>query len=439
MQPPAAISLDQSVRMTLQEHRSLRAMQENRQVIEHERDRAEKGYFPRVDVLGATGYAQNSDNTTRNYSDGSDAYFYPGSRMSATLTQPVWDGFATRSKVRNAEATLDSVNQRVLDNATTLALDAIITHTDILRTREIVRLSKENVRRHEQLLRQVIDRQATGADSLADVSQARSRLARSQTQAADAESSMMAAEALYFRLTGFPVTARRMAPVASPAFPYAEYEPIFTLAREHNPKLAALKADVEASKAGKELSEAAYHPNINVEAGPSYMTKGVGGKASEWTQGMDAMLVMRWNIFNSGADKDGVEASAARVRQSRQTFYSFDDDLRNAVESSWISMENAKRQTVLYTDATRYSGETLAAYKEQFQLGQRSILDVLDAENELYNNAVQKVTASYNIPVSCYRLLALGGTLLQELGIPQKEIMALKPSDEGPVNRRAPR
>lgn len=198
--PPAAalsgISMEDSVRATLKEHRSLRAIQENREVIARERDRAEKGYFPRVDVLGATGFAQNSDSTTRKYSNGTDTDFYPGSRLSATLTQPVWDGFDTRSKVRNAEATLNSMTQRVLDNATTLSLDAIITHIDVLCTREIVKLSQENVTRHEYLLRQVMDRQATGADSLADVSQARSRLARSQSQRADALASMQASEAM---------------------------------------------------------------------------------------------------------------------------------------------------------------------------------------------------------------------------------------------------
>lgn len=435
----AGISMEESVRTTLQEHRSLRAIQENREVIVRERDRAEKGYFPRVDVLGATGYAQNSDSTTRKYGNGTDSDFYPGSRVSATLTQPVWDGFATRSKVRNAEATLNSMSHRVMDNATTLSLDAIITHIDVLRTREIVRLSQENVKRHEQLLRQVIDRQATGADSMADVSQARSRLARAQSQRADALSSMQASEALYYRLTNRMVSARSLAPVPAPAFPYQDSDAVFDVARQNNPKLAALKADIDASKAGKELSEAAYQPNINVEAGPSYVTKGVGGKASEWTQGMDAMVVMRWNVFNSGADKDGVEASSARIRQSRQTMYSFDDDLKNAVENSWISMLTAKEQYKLYTEAARYSGETLEAYKSQFQLGQRSILDVLDAENELYNNAVQAVTARNNIPVSQYRMLALGGILLRQLGVPEKELLDVLPGDQGPANARAAR
>lgn len=225
----------------------------------------------------------------------------------------------------------------------------------------------------------------------------------------------------------------------APAFSYKDSEAVFDVARNKNPKLAALKADIDASKAGKELSEAAYHPVVNVEAGPSYMTKGVGGKAADWTQGMDAMVVMRWNIFNSGADKDGVEASSARIRQSRQTMYSFDEDLKNAVENSWIMLETARQQFKLYTDAARYSGETLDAYKSQFQLGQRSILDVLDAENELYNNAVQAVTARNNIPVAQFRLLALGGTLLSQLGIQDKQLLDVLPSDQGPANNHVVR
>lgn len=102
-----------------------------------------------------------------------------------------------------------------------------------MRSREIVRLAQENVKRHEQLLRQVVDRQATGADSMVDVSQARSRLARAQSQQADAMDFLQTIEAMYFRLTNRTVIAYRMMPVPDPSFPYKYSEDGFNVARDN--------------------------------------------------------------------------------------------------------------------------------------------------------------------------------------------------------------
>ena len=77
---------------------------------------------------------------------------YGASRIGLTLTQPLWDGFATRSRVRTGEATVDSMTYRVLDNATSFALDALIAHVDLLRRREILELARANVAQHEKIL-----------------------------------------------------------------------------------------------------------------------------------------------------------------------------------------------------------------------------------------------------------------------------------------------
>ncbi len=417
------VSVKDSVDFTLQQHRSLKAIQENRQAVIHERDRAEKGYYPRVDVFGAVGYSSYSDKSTRALGHGADTNFYPGYRAGLTLTQPIWDGWATRSKVDIAEETLNSMTQRVLDNATTLALDAVIAHINILRTQEIYTLSRRNTERHKQLLDQVIDRQRTGADSLADVSQARSRYARAQSQEAEAKDALLAAEIYYYRLTTRQVGQVILSPVEAPSFPYSHYLDVLRIAAEQNPKVLALLADIKASQAGKELSKSAYYPVINIEAGPNYTSRGIGGKGEDWTRSIDAMVTVRWNIFNSGADRNAVEASNSRILQARQTLLDFEDELAGAVETSWVSLETAVDQTRLYKEASTYSAETLRHYKEQFLLGQRSILDVLDAENELYNNSVQSITSQGNILVATYRLVALTGNLLAEMGVASQELL----------------
>lgn len=88
--------------------------------------------------------------------------------------------------------------------------------------------------------------------------------------------------------------------------------PVMKAAEEGNPKLKAYLADIRAARGEKELAQSAYHPKINLEVGPNYSDR--GGRGSNWTSSFDVMATMRWNLFNSGADKAETEAAESRIR-----------------------------------------------------------------------------------------------------------------------------
>lgn len=412
--PPAgsAVTVADTIYGVLRHHRALRGMQENRQVLEHELRRARAGFGPSVDVQGQAGGSLLSDNSTRNRD--LDKQMYGVGEISGRLTQPIWDGFATRSRVRNAKSTLESVKARVFDTATTLSLDGIIAHIDLLRRRTIYALSERNVEQHRAILGQTQDRTNLGADTEADVSQAQSRLARALSSLAEAKAALIVAEDTYSRLTGMPPVARMQA-VAMPPESFTGPKPVFELAEQHNPKLAAYMQDIRAAQADRQLAESSFYPTFNAEAGPSYSDR--GGAYDRWVYSFDVVGTMRWNVFNSGADVAETKAASARIRQARQTMYDFVDDLRLDIESTWTNYVAAQEQYRHYSEAIKYNEFTRTAYLEQFQLGKRSLLDVLDAENELYSSSTLAETARGNILVGAYRLCALTGNLLPMLSI----------------------
>lgn len=406
------VTVKETIEATLESHRGLKIMQENLDVVRHELRRAKAGWGPSVDAVGQAGFSQLSDTTTRPLNADND--MYGSSRIGLTLTQPLWDGFATRSRVRSGEATVDSMTYRVLDNATSFALDALIAHVDLLRRREIVELAKANVAQHEKILVSEEDRVRMGAATSAEVSQTQGRLARAMGTLTEAEASLREGEASYIRLTGMPVPAD-LEEVPLPLGMYPDYDATMQIAQKNNPKLKAYMADIRAARGEKELAESAYHPNINLEVGPSYSDR--GGPGNQWEKGFDAMLVMRWNLFNSGADKAGVKAAESRTRMSSQTMYNFVDELALEIENTWTRYLAARDQRKYYEEAISYNTATRDAYLAQFELGERSLLDVLDAENELFNSSTQYATANGNVTVGAYRLYALTGMLLPEIGI----------------------
>lgn len=411
------VTIQDTVNAILHSHRTIKAMQENRDVIIHELRRAKSGWGPRVDVTSRVGMSKLSNTTTRSYN--ADTGFYGASGVGVALVQPLWDGFATRSRVRSAESTLDSMTNRVFDNATSLGLDGIIAHIDVIRRREIYRLAELYVERHKEILTSSRDRQQLGADTMADVTQTEGRLARALSTLVEAKASLLEGEEVYRRLTNGPAPVH-MAPVGLPDRLFSGPEPIVEEAKLHNPKLAAYLDDIKTARGDQELSEAPFHPVINLEAGPNYSDR--GGSGSNWTNSFEVMTTMRWNVFNSGGDVAGNEAAKSRVRMSRQVMYNFVDDLQQEIENTWIIYQSAKDQYQHYTDAIGYNTLTRDAYLEQFTTGQRSLLDVLDAESELFNSSTQAVTAQGNILVGTYRLLALAGVLLPDLHIDTKDL-----------------
>ena len=421
------IPVKESIEAMMRNNHGLKAMQENRSAVGHEIDRAKSGWGPRVDLVARGGFGYLSNSTTRasDY-DGASPY----SSASLIITQPLWDGFRTLGRVHEAEATFRSLDHRVMDNATSLALDAIIAHVDVLRRTEIYDLAKENVTAHEDILIKARQRADQGVDTMADVSQAQSRLARAKSALSEAEAFLRIGEDTYARLTDHRLVGVELAPVTMPEEMYESPDQVLEKARAGNPKLAAFKEDVEAARARKQQAEANYSPSIDIEAGPSYSDR--DARHDLFTSEFGVAAVVRWNLFNSMADVNESKAAAARIRQARQGLYDFNDELKLLVEESWTQLKSAQEQLDFYNEAVDYNLSTRDAYQEQFVLGQRSLLDVLDAENELFNSSSQAATANGNALIAAYRLKALTGELIPSFGI-STGMLKVTPNDHEPL------
>lgn len=417
------VTLKDSVVNTLETHPRLKAFQENRQAAEHDVDRARAGWFPRLDVRGGVGVEQYNDRSTRATDNEND--WYDRSEGSLTLSQTIWDGLATASRVDINKNKLGSVDSRLIDNAEALGLDAVLAHIEVLRQREIVRLSEINVQQHESILGSQQERSRMGAASVSDVTQTQGRLARSQSTLTEARAALQVAEAAYFRLTG-KMVPETLGPAEAPTATPPSADAALADSQSSNPKVQALISDVRTSEAEIDLAKSGYHPVIYAEVGPTYKDQVESSRDHEW--GTAAMLRMSWNLFNGGADVAAVKGASARSRQSRQELQNQIDELGRETRATWTQMLSAREQQRYFLSAIDYNVQTRDAYMQQFLVGQRSLLDVLDAENELYSSSIQEVTSRMNDAGAQYRLLALGGKLLDSLGIDRDALR--KPTDQ---------
>ncbi len=413
------VSLKETVATTIDYSPNIKAFQEYRQAAEYDLKRARSGWFPRIDARAGYGFDQWSSAVTRADNSRQDKRtFYDRSEASLVISQTIWDGLATWNRVNIGKSRLDSAQNRLFDNAEAYGLDAALAHIEIYRQRRIVALAELNVKNHQSILASQKERQRSGAATMADVTQTQSRLARTQASLAESRSALEVAIANYKRLTGKDVGEVETPEAPADAYPSLEV----ALAHSHtgNLKLKVIRADLSTAEHQSELDKSPFHPQIFLEAGPSYRYR--IEDALDDQGGTAIMLRASWNLFNGGYDWYNVKGDKARSRQTRQEMFALMDSLAEETTATWSQLISAQEQARFYANAVEYSTKTRDMYLEQFNVGQRSLLDVLDAENELFSSSIQYVTAQQNIIAGQYRLLALGGEFLSSFGLDRKPL-----------------
>jgi adhesin transport system outer membrane protein len=407
-----SVKLADTVTTALEYSPRLQVLQANQDAVGFERDRAYGGYLPQVDV--AFGYGAEAHNDTITRANNNEHNFYDRLEGSIRLSQLVYDGKETRSLVEIEDAKMVSAGYRTFDNAEAIALDSIIAHMEVYRQRELIVLAEENVNDHLEILAKLEERQEGGAGSIADVDQTKARLARANASLAEIQAKLKSAEANYQRFVGKLAGDVEFFTIPSTIVPGSLDEAVQQTA-EHNPKTLALNANVEEADRRIELSKSNFLPKVHAELSSTYEDQIESSETYEHNN--QAMMRLRWNIFNGHSDVADRKAAMARKLQAGH----HRDDQRDMVveetRTTWAELESSRKQMVNFSEAFDYNQKTLDSYIKQFIVGQRTLLDVLDAHNEKFQSAGLLVTAKTNEVIAVERLLALTGKLNESLQI----------------------
>jgi adhesin transport system outer membrane protein len=404
------VELRETVDLTLKHNPNLKALHEYREAAEFDRKRAFSGFLPSLDATGGVGFEQWSDYVTRSNTPGNQNKhdYYRRADASVSLTQTLWDGFAAWSRYRMADATLTSAENRLFDNAEALTLDAVLAHMDVCRQWKMIQLSILNVENHRRILQSQRSRVSAGAATRADVTQTQARLARAESSLSDARLALAGAQFKYKTLTGQNPGLLLVPP--APRLAYAGLEEALAETAAYNSKIKSKHADIDAALAQKELNKSAFHPRIFLEAGYDYQHHIQSSTDYAW--GSSLMLRGSWNLYNGHYDWYNVKGQNSRVSQANFELQALRDNLTEETSYTWFQWQTSRDQTDFFKQAVTYNTQTRDMYLQQFNVGSRSLLDVLDSENELYSSSIQLVTAQMNELAAQYRLLTLGGKIL---------------------------
>jgi len=420
--PPASEgTLEDTVYSTINYNPRIKGFQEFRQAAIHEVAKARSGWLPLAMVRAGIGMEQWDDQTTRHYprtSRQNNYDFYERREASVVVSQTLWDGLATKARQDIAAAKLSSAESRLLDNTTALSLDAILAHIDVCRNIRLVKLAEDNVDNHKRILASQRERHDLGASSMADVTQTQTRLARALSTLEESRANLETSASTYRRLTG--KAPRVLITPGLPGNGYASLEAVVASSQALNPKITALRWDIESAKATVDLSKSNFHPRITAEYSYGYNYQ--VGNDTGWNQSHAFMLRLQWNIFNGFYDWYDTKSNLATARQRRNEMEETRILLIEETEKTWASYRSEKERAKHFAMAVDQGTQTRDMYVEQFNLGQRSLLDVLDAENEVFTSSQQYTNCSLNEIANMYRLLALGGELTFGFGVKSADL-----------------
>lgn len=421
-----AMSLTEAVQSAVDQHPEINASRNSRLSADEDVNVAKGGWYPRVDLVAGYG-RQKSDNTNtrRTNPDGStdhnkETLNYTQSDLR--LRQMLFDGFNTPNEVGRTEAVVNSRAYFTQATAQSVALRAIEVYLEVLKRRELVTLATNNLQAHLRVNDQIGLRSERGVGSTADLDQSTARRALAENNLYTAEVDLADAEANFYSVIG-----RVPDELETPVTIKGEMPASLLDARqdmlEHNPYLKSAQADVQAAEQQYEVAKSPFYPRLDavLATGANNNTAGqVGHDNNDWQAGVE----LSYNLFRGGSDKARLQSDAHKVNQAMDIRNNALRTLNEDLALSWNAMTNARKQTPTAREYADTSTRVRAAYQDQFGLGQRTLLDLLDSENELYNANRRYTEVRYTEEFSMYRVLANMGELLnkQRISLPPEAI-----------------
>ena len=416
--PARGETLEEAVKQTLETNPDVLIDASRRQSVEQVLKQAKGGYLPRVDIAYGRGH-QYGDNLT-------DQQTYGGPigqiryERSMTLTQMLYDGFATANEVERNNARLESATHRVAATSEQIALRAIEAYLEVLRNQEIMALTQDNLLVHQRTYDQIKLRASSGVGRKADQDQIEARLALAKSNLTAAEANLKVAEINYRLIVGTTPGVLAQPKIPDTKLIPATPEEALPIALANSRLLKSAMADIEAAQAQREGARALLHPRLDLELSANKSSL-VSRFDVQPDTNRSAMLRMRYNLFKGNADVARLEETRFQVREAEEVRRRAERQLEQSLRLSWNAYASARERLPFLTKHAEASQLTREAYGKQFSLGQRTLLDLLDTENEAFTASSNLLNGRYVEIFSRFRVLADLSMLLDVIGVPPRD------------------
>jgi adhesin transport system outer membrane protein len=385
----------------------------NLEAANQEQKVAKGGWMPRIDLEATTGQQKLIGPSS------GDSGWFNHSTATIQLRQTIFDGYATASDVRRLGYTWQAAYYELLSATDQTAQEAARAHIDVLRYRQLLILARENFVTHADVHARLTQRVNAGVGRRVDLEQSSGRLALAESNWLTEASNLHDVTARYQRLVGLaPVADLAKLPVLDQFLPTRDN--LLLDAIRNNPTFLGAVATVRANRADAELRKASKWPTLELRASQSY-ERNQNGVSGDYRDSA-IQLVLNYNLYRGGSD-------TARVRQYAEKLNAAFDlrdkacrDIRQTAQIATNDVNKLTAQQGYLAQHELSTSKARDAYRQQFDIGQRSLLDLLDTENELYEARRAQVNADNDLQLAKIRVLVNGGKFLGALQLRSSQV-----------------
>jgi adhesin transport system outer membrane protein len=411
-----AASLEDTVKETVASSPDVLIAESQRDSVNQEMEQARAGFFPQADITIGTG-SETTDSPVTRAASGKHSRGLHRNEAEIFIRQLLYDGKGTVSEFERQRARVNSRAYATFSTAEVTALRAVEVYLDVIREQKLVQLAVTNLENHQTTYDRILKRGKSGVGRRADTQQALGRLALARTNLMAEENNLKDAISAFVNVVGHRPEGL-IEPVSRDYLLLETLNETVAAALDNHPQLKSAESDVVAAREQHKAAESLFYPRVHLE---------IGGTVNDNIDGIsghnnDASIMLRGRYsFTGGKDiarrKETVfqmdEAKEIRDRTRRQVIES--------IQLSWNAYETTNSQLEflkIHVDASKLA---LLAYRKQFNIGKRTLLDVLDQENEVFQARINYVNGLTEVDFSAYRILAGTGRLLWALGVPLPE------------------
>jgi len=417
-----ALSLSDAASEVIRTHPSVIERLNNFNAVNQDIKMAEAGYYPSISYRGSFGIEEVKNSSTGFANKSSNI-------MSNTFNfnQNIFNGFETSFEVSKQKKRVYSAAYSYVEVANDHIFKMAKNYVDVLRYNELIKISEENIKLHEDTFLQVKARQEQGTSPLSELERVAGRLALANSNYIVENNNFQDA------LFGFEGYMGRFIPPEAYEIPDLEVdlpnsiEEALQIALEHNPSLNVARYKLEAAQKSYEITKAPFLPSIDFEVLKTWNRNQAGIDGAD--ESAQALLTLSYNFFNGGRDSAQRKKELSVIHQEDKGLAKIRREVIEGLQLSWSAYEFVSRQKDFLLKHEFYTQKTLEAYREEFSLGRRSLVDLLDAEAELNTARSKLVNVNFDMLYAKMRVLDAMGLLPGALEINVKPTVGLRPDD----------
>ncbi len=405
----SAQTLEQSITLTLSANPEIKSVFHEFASAKKNRDASEGAYLPSVDFDAAIGY-EGIKPATKSIPDTD----YTKKEATISLTQLLWDGASTQNNIDRSAAEAESIRLQLISDIEDKSLEVAKVYIDVVKAKEILELSENNLEIHLKISKDIKRRVESGIGSTADLHQVNARVAKAHSNLASAQNNLYDTNIRFTKLVG-EQPKNLVSPQADSSVVPIDLADALELAFDNHPVIKASLVDVDAAFFQYEQSKSKNYPTFSIEASQSWSDDADGNKGSR--QETLAMLRVRYNLYNGGSDSDLSESAAYQLNKAKDLRDSAYRNVEETLNLSWNALDFTLKNKNFIDERVESVSATVTAYQKQYKIGKRTLLDLLNTENELFEAKKNHLDLKYDEQYAKYRILNSVGLLINSLSI----------------------